>query len=146
MTRETAGGTLRYHQMGHGYQASFFSLKVHWVYRWGGHWTFGASRNGGLSVYIHVKPRDGLRPRYERTVIGGRAATIFSIPQQLPAFYAGHVGVVWKQNGTTYDVTVHGHTWRARVVAMARALMSEISACSSRSARATKPCAGLVFG
>ena len=63
-----------------GYQASFFALKVHWAYRWGGHWTFGASRDGGLSVYIHVKPFGTLRPRYERAVIGGRAATIFSIP------------------------------------------------------------------
>jgi len=129
-----------------GYQASFFALKVHWAYRWGGHWTFGASRDGGLSVYIHVKPLGTLRPHYEHVVIGGRAATIFTIPQQLQAFYAGHVGVVWNQRGTTYDVTVHGHVWRPRVIAMARALMSEIDACSSRAAGTTKPCAGFVFG
>ena len=135
-----------YHQMRDGYQASFFALKVHWAYRWGGHWTFGASRDGGLSVYIHVKPRGTLRPRYERATIGGRSAMIFTIPQQLPAFYAGHVGVVWNQRGTTYDVTVHGHAWRRRVIAMARALMSEIDACASRAARARQPCAGFVFG
>jgi hypothetical protein len=135
-----------YHQMRDGYQASFFALKVHWAYRWGGHWTFGASRDGGLSVYIHVKPRGALRPSYERATIGGRSAMIFSIPQQLPAFYAGHVGVVWNQRGTTYDVTVHGHAWRRRVIAMARALMSEIDACASRAARARQPCAGFVFG
>ena len=129
-----------------GYQASFFALKVRWAYRWGGHWTFGASRDGGLSVYIHVKPFGTLRPHYERAVIGSRAATIFSIPQQLQAFYAGHVGVVWNQGGTTYDVTVHGHAWRSRVIAMARALMSEIDTCSSRAAQTTRPCAGLVFG
>lgn len=57
ITRETAGGVLRYHEMRDGYQASFFSLRVHWVYRWGGHWTFGASADGGLSAYLRVKSR-----------------------------------------------------------------------------------------
>jgi hypothetical protein len=129
--------------MRNGYEVSFFGRNVHYAYDWGGHWTFGASRNAGLSVYIHVKPRGGLRPRYERAIIGGRAATIFSFPQRLPASFSGHVGVVWKQRGTTRDISVHGHAWRPRVVAMARALMDEIDACASDAARATPPCAGL---
>lgn len=143
VTRETAGGVLRYRQMRDGYQASFFSLRARWVYRWGGHWTFGASRDGGLSVYLRGNPPGSLRVHFEHAVLAGRHVTIFSLAQNQAAFYAGHVGVLWKQDGTTFDVTVHGKKWRSRVVAMARALIREIETCGV--AARLPACSKLVF-
>jgi hypothetical protein len=124
----------------------------------GGHWTFAAGRGGVLRVWVfppaplapegqrRLRP---LRPRESQARVGGRAVTIYQMPlhgQGDGGLYDGHVVVQWQIGATTFQVSMHGYENRARVEAMAAALIREIDRCSTVASRRRfgKAC-GLAF-
>ncbi|MDP9259333.1 MAG: hypothetical protein M3Q31_22665 [Actinomycetota bacterium] len=61
-----------------------------------------------------------------------------------PAFYAGHLVMAWHQAGKTFNLSVHGARWQARLASMTAALIREVRDCSPRGQRPVA-CRAVVF-
>lgn len=128
--RELAGGILRYRSYRDGYNAAFWSPPAHWAFNWGGHWTFAAGASRSLKVYVDPPGAPIHAVTTRRLRLGGIAVTLYSMSPTAPAFYAGHLVMAWRQSGKTFNLSVHGVRWRARLAAMTAALIREVRACS----------------
>jgi hypothetical protein len=98
----------------------------------GGHWVFAAGSASTLRLNLFPPLADTLfvpgRPvRTTFVRLAGRSAVEYLMPGY-PAGgdYAGHVVVQWEQQGTTYQVSLHGYTNLRRAELMAEAVMFQL--------------------
>jgi hypothetical protein len=107
---ELAGGVDRYRDLARGYVVAVWKLHARTAAANGAHWTFSGGEHAAVRVYSHHPHMPAIRPlRTHNTRLAGTSAMLFYMPHRGAGFYAGHVGVEWRTNASTFHLTMHGH-------------------------------------
>ena len=125
-----------------GYGAQLFSASLHGAN--GGHWNFAAGTPGALRANLYppppatppgAPPSPRVEPLSETPIrLAAQAAVTYLMPsyEQGGGIDSGHVVIAWQQDGTAYQISVHGINNAGRVRLMAEGWILKI-----RAARAT---------
>lgn len=100
--------------------------------RSGGHWAIEAVQGHRLQYLIlEGIRRVRERPQVERIRLAGKPATVVSVQAEANTFHKGHVVVLWRAAGVSYDVSLHGHDNAAQAKVIATALIGQMRTCAS---------------
>ncbi len=78
--------------------------------------------------------------------LGGIPVTVYKLaPYEAGGgFYGGHIALAWTHDGLVYHVSVHGYQNGRRAIAIAKALIAQMTGCSQTEPPAQDPC-DLIF-